>query len=76
MDNDHSKEKGEALISKLDKNLVTANDLKTLLTEKLETVLIDLLSPEHFAGRHIPGAQNACVFQVSFLDDLAVPCQR
>jgi len=31
-----------------------------------------LLSPEHFAGRHITGAQNACVFQVSFLDDLAV----
>jgi rhodanese-related sulfurtransferase len=60
------------LNSKFDENLVTANDLKALLTEKPETVLIDLLSPEHFAGRHIPGAQNACVFQVSFLDDLAV----
>ena len=58
--------------SKFDRNLVTTNDLKTLLTEKPETVLIDLLSPEHFAGRHIPGARNACVFQVSFLDDLAV----
>ena len=31
-----------------------------------------MLSPEHFAGRHIPGAQNACVFQVSFPGDLAV----
>jgi rhodanese-related sulfurtransferase len=51
---------------------VTAHDLNALLTEKPETVLIDLLSPEHFAGRHIPGAQNACVFQVSFLDDLGV----
>jgi rhodanese-related sulfurtransferase len=51
---------------------VTAGDLKALLTENPETVLIDLLSPEHFASRHIPGAQNACVFQVSFLDDLAV----
>ena len=58
--------------SKFDQNLVAAGDLKALLTEKPETVLIDLLSPEHFAGRHIPGAQNACVFQVSFLDDLAV----
>lgn len=57
--------------SKFDQNIVAANDLKTLLTEKPETVLIDLLSPDHFACRHIPGAQNACVFQVSFLDDLA-----
>ena len=58
--------------SKFDQNIVAAGNLKALLTEKPETVLIDLLSPEHFAGRHIPGAQNACVFQVSFLDDLAV----
>jgi len=59
------------LNSKFDQNSVAADDLKALLTNKPETVLIDLLSPEHFAGRHIPGAQNACVFQVSFLDDLA-----
>ena len=58
--------------SKFDQNIVAAGDLKALLIEKPETVLIDLLSPEHFASRHIPGAQNACVFQVSFLDDLAV----
>ena len=58
--------------SKFNQKLAAAGDLKSLLTEKPETVLIDLLSPEHFASRHIPGAQNACVFQVSFLDDLAV----
>ena len=57
--------------SKFDQNIVSADDLKALLTEKPDTVLIDLLSLEHFTGRHIPGAQNACVFQVSFLDDLA-----
>jgi rhodanese-related sulfurtransferase len=66
------KEKGEALISKFDQNIVAAGDLKALLTDKPETVLVDLLSPEHFVRRHIPGAHNACVFQVSFLDDLAV----
>jgi polyisoprenoid-binding protein YceI len=60
------------LNSKFKKKSVTVRDLKTLLTKKPDTVVIDLLSPEHFAGRHIPGAQNACVFQVSFLDDLAV----
>ena len=61
--------------SKFDQNIVLAADLKALFTEKPETVVIDLLSPDHFTGRHIPGAQNACVFQVSFLDDLeaAVP---
>ena len=70
-DNDHPKEKGEGLNPKFEQNSVTASALKSQLAEKPETVLIDLLSREHFAGRHIPGAQNACVFQVSFLDDLA-----
>jgi rhodanese-related sulfurtransferase len=54
---------------------MTASDLNTLLSQKPEMVVIDLLSPEYFARRHIPGAQNACVFQISFLDDLAVAAQ-
>ena len=58
--------------SKFAQNMVATGDLSALLSEKHETVLVDLLSPEHFARRHIPGAKNACVFQVSFLDDLAV----
>jgi polyisoprenoid-binding protein YceI len=66
------KKKGDTLNSKYKQNRVTARDLKALLAEKPEMVLMDLLSPEHFTGRHIPGARNACVFQVSFLDDLAV----
>lgn len=48
-----------------------AKDLKLLLSEKSDIVLIDLLPPEHFAKVHIPNAKNACVFFVSFLDDLA-----
>ncbi len=59
------------MTSKFDQNRVSVDALQTLLTRKPDTVVIDLLSPEHFAGRHIPGADNACVFQVSFLDDLA-----
>jgi rhodanese-related sulfurtransferase len=58
--------------SKFDQNIIAASDLKKIMAKKPETVLIDLLPPEHFANRHIPGAQNACVFQVSFLDDLAI----
>jgi polyisoprenoid-binding protein YceI len=48
-----------------------AKDLKLLLSEKSDIVLIDLLPPEHFDKVHIPSAKNACVFFVSFLDDLA-----
>lgn len=52
-------------------NTVLPNDLNTLMAEKPNTTLIDLLPPDHFENVHIPGAQNACVFFVSFLDDLA-----
>ena len=48
-----------------------AKDLKLLLSEKSDIVLIDLLPPEHFGKVHIPNAKSACVFFVSFLDDLA-----
>ncbi len=58
---------------KINQNSIAAGGLNTHLTEQPETVLIDLLSQEHFAGRHIPGARNACVFRVSFLDDMAAP---
>lgn len=54
-----------------DQNSIAAGDLKNHLAEKPETVLVDLLPPDHYMNNHIPGAQNACVFQVSFLDDLA-----
>ena len=32
--------------------------------------MLDVLPPDHFEKVHIPGAKNACVFFVSFLDDL------
>jgi len=57
--------------SKINQNAIAASDLNTRLTDRPETILIDLLSQEHFANRHISRAQNACVFQVSFLDDMA-----
>lgn len=34
-------------------------------------VLVDTLPPEHFAARHIPGAMNACVYEMVFLDAMA-----
>jgi polyisoprenoid-binding protein YceI len=56
--------------SKFGQNYVTVNDLNVFLTANSGAVLIDLLPQEHFTNRHIPGAKNACVFQVSFLEDL------
>lgn len=56
--------------SKFDQNRVGVAELATLLTRKPETVVIDVLSPEHFAERHIPGARNICLFYATFLDTL------
>ena len=54
-----------------DKNKLAPKQLIALLEEETSTTLVDLLPPDHFEGQHIPGAKNACVFFVSFLDDLA-----
>ena len=35
-----------------------------------EGMIIDVLPPEHFQRRHFPGAVNACVYEVNFLDQV------
>lgn len=54
-----------------DKNKLAPKQLIALLEEETSTTLVDLLPPDHFEDQHISGAKNACVFFVSFLDDLA-----
>ena len=50
---------------------ITRDELKSWLDEKRDDfVLIDTALPEHFAAAHLPGAQNACVFEVTFLDQV------
>ena len=49
----------------------TAGELEKRLENQPQTIVVDLLPPDHYEGRHIPGARNACVFQVSFLKELA-----
>jgi len=34
-------------------------------------VAIDVLPPEHYAAHHLPGARQACVYEVNFLDQVA-----
>ena len=59
-----------------DKNKLAPKQLIALLEEETSTTLVDLLPPDYFEDQHIPGAKNACVFFVSFLDDLATIVQN
>ena len=58
------------MTAKSGKNSVSVADLSSMLQEHPRTHLLDVLPPDHFEKVHIPGAKNACVFFVSFLDDL------
>jgi rhodanese-related sulfurtransferase len=33
-------------------------------------LILDVLPPEHFTARHLPGALNACVYEVTFLEQV------
>lgn len=43
---------------------------EAILKIKEGALLIHTLPPDHFAKIHLPRAANACVYQVSFLDDV------
>lgn len=47
---------------------ITAKKLKKLMAERAEALLIDTLPTDVHARRHIPGAKNACVYEVVFSD--------
>ncbi len=51
---------------------VTASELQKLITAG-SVCVIDVLLPEDFECRHIPGAGNACVYEMVFLEK-AVEC--
>ncbi len=52
------------------KTTVSVHELKQLLATG-SVCLIDVLLPEDFADRHIPGAGSACVYEMVFLDRVA-----
>jgi len=39
-------------------------------TKKIKGILIDVNPPEHYEEAHIDGAENACVYEVVFLDSV------
>jgi len=49
---------------------ITAHELQQLIASG-SVCLIDVLLPEDFAGRHISGAANACVYEMVFLERIA-----
>ncbi len=50
---------------------IPAQALSECLRQNDTPLLVDTLSDDHFQQVHLPGAQNACVFQVTFLDRMA-----
>jgi len=49
---------------------ISADELKSLLDSGGPVCLIDVLPSEYHGERHIPGANNACVYEVAFLENL------
>lgn len=47
---------------------ITARKAKKLMTDNAEVLLLDTLPADLHARRHIPGAKNACVYEVVFSD--------
>ena len=50
---------------------MTVLDLKCACDAGTPVCIIDTLPPEYCEKEHIPGAQNACVFEMVFLDKVA-----
>ena len=49
---------------------VTPEELSAMMEENKSFLLIHTLTGIHFQKVHLPGAQNACVFEVTFLDQI------
>jgi polyisoprenoid-binding protein YceI len=49
---------------------ISLDELTSQLAEIPATLIIDVLSAEEFKSAHLPGARNACVFDMTFLDDV------
>jgi polyisoprenoid-binding protein YceI/rhodanese-related sulfurtransferase len=45
---------------------ITAEELYDKINQRVDLIIIDTLPKELFEKRHLPGAQNACVFEVVF----------
>lgn len=51
---------------------ITAKELRRWMDQKEDLILLDTLPKDVFEQRHLPGAQNACVYQVTFPSEVDV----
>lgn len=49
---------------------ITCKELFQWISEEKDFIIIDVLPPEYYGSRHIPGAANACVYEMTFLDTI------
>jgi polyisoprenoid-binding protein YceI/rhodanese-related sulfurtransferase len=56
-------------------NSISCKELYQWIDEKREFILIDVLPREYYEARHIPGAGNACVYEIVFPDLIKVITQ-
>lgn len=52
------------------KNTITCMELNQWINEERDFIILDVLPPEYYGSRHIPGAINACVYEMTFLDQV------
>lgn len=46
--------------------ILSRSQVQDLLIAAKPPVLLDVLTPEHFAQRRLPGARNACIYETAF----------
>ena len=51
-------------------NYVTPEELLTWVEKEKHFFLIHTLTNNHFQNVHLPGAQNACVFEMTFPEQM------
>src|SRR5262249_53948045 len=49
---------------------ISRDELALSLAGPNQPLVIDVLPEEEYNAAHLPGAKNACVFKVTFLDDV------
>jgi rhodanese-related sulfurtransferase/polyisoprenoid-binding protein YceI len=51
-------------------NRINCKELYQWITEEKDFAIIDVLPPEYYGSRHLPKAVNACVYEMTFLDQV------
>lgn len=49
--------------------VITCNELKRRIGQGL--AVVDVMTPEDYAARHVAGAKNACIYEMAFLERIA-----